>query len=56
MAEAAAELELTLAEGIVGSAAWLDKAVGAVGAPAVGRLGATSPVGEYHSSVTTSVR
>ena len=54
-AEAAAELELALAIGVVGSAAGLDIAgVKPTGAPAVGRLGATSPVGEYHNSVTMS--
>ena len=48
--EAAAELELALAIGSVGSAALLTAGIGAVAAPAVGKLGAISPVGEYHSS------
>ena len=56
LADAGAELELALAIGSVGSAAWPETAgVGVVAAPAAGRLGATSPVGDYHSSVTMSM-
>ena len=56
MAAGADEL-LAPPDGGVGSSAWLDTKAGAraVAAPAVGRLGATSPVGEHHSSMTMSM-